>query len=292
MGTYYTVQYVGQGTAEAEFKSEIEALLQGFDQQLSNWRKDSWVSEFNRLPANQSLPVPEHAFAVLKLALKLAEESGGALDPTVAPLVELWGFGVNRAETIPSDSAIQQARSAVDYRQISLDRSRRTVTKKNADTQLNCSAVAKGYAVDLIVQLLATKGYQNFLINIGGEISARGSSAPGRAWKVAISAPDSRAQVGEVADTIELSDRAMATSGHTQRVFKINGTLYSHIIDPRSGYPVTPSIASATVLSDSCALADGLATLALILDETELRAILAQFPGTELRVTPWSHQSP
>lgn len=292
MGTYYTVQYVGDAAGELALQREIETLLQRFEQQLSNWKNDSWINQFNRLGADQLLPVPEYAFAVLKLTLELAEKSDGALDPTVAPLVELWGFGVNRAEDIPHDFAIQQTLIHVGFRQISLDQSHRTIVKQSGKIQLNCSAVAKGYAVDLLADLLQRSGHENFLINIGGEISARGESDKGRVWRVAISAPGARAQVDGIADSLALENRAMATSGHTQRVFKTAGTLYSHIIDPRSGYPVAATFASATVLSDSCALADGLATLALVLSETEMNTLLTHYPGTELRITPWSLPPP
>jgi thiamine biosynthesis lipoprotein len=286
MGTYYTVQYISLDSGGTELPREVDALLKEFDQQLSNWDPNSWVNKFNRLPAHISLPAPEHAWAVLALSLELAELSAGALDPTVSPLVELWGFGVNRSQEIPSDASIKETRRAVNFRHISIDQENHSVSKTNERIQLNCSAVAKGYAVDLIAALLLQRGLEDFLVNIGGEISARGRPSNDRSWTVAITALKDRA----ISTTVEIHDRALATSGHTQRVFKADGRLYSHIIDPRSGYPVVPTIRSASVLSPICALADGLATLALILDESEMKSVLKRYPGSELLITPWENE--
>ncbi len=286
MGTSYTIHLVDDADSVTTLQPKIDALLNVIEDQLSNWRPDSWVSQFNAAPAFEEIPIPAHALAVTQLCLKLAEQSQGAFDPTVSPLVELWGFGTKRGQIVPTTEAISATRQFVGYRYLVLDTTKLTLLKTSARVELSCSAVAKGYAVDQVAGLLRTQGITDFLINIGGELFAEGNSADGTPWAVAIRRPD-RTPVSD--DHYTLAGQAMATSGHTERVYFDEGRRYSHIIDPRIGYPVEPHVASATIIAPTCALADGLATLALILDEAEINAILDTYPATRFILTPWEN---
>lgn len=292
MGTVYTVQFWGSNNTDIQqLNTDIDSLLDRFENELSNWREDSWVNRFNAAPANESIPVPDYAFQVIELCLELAERSEGALDPTLSPLIELWGFGARRDETVPAPNAIRGALKQTGYQKLVLDRKNRTLRKTQAGLQLNCSAVAKGFAVDLVTLLLEENQFENFLVNIGGEVVAQGTQIDGAPWQVGISQPTPDGRQAKSETKIALSNQALATSGHSQRAFIFEGRRYSHILDPRTGYPVPTEIASSTVTAPTCALADGLATLALILEEKDMTKLLDHYSDSVLIRTPWRIQN-
>lgn len=288
MGTFYTIQFWSEEKVSArDLRREIEDSLDVFEQQLSNWREDSWVNLFNAAPADEFIPVPDYAFEVLKLCLELFERSGGMLDPTLSPLIELWGFGTEPGSTVPEQAAIDEAIKKTGFEKVVFSSERRSIMKRQAGLQINCSAVAKGFAVDLISELMQNRGVENFIINLGGEITARGSRMDGVPWTVGVNRPDSKGREKDLAMVFELKDRSLATSGHSQRTFISGGQRYSHILNAKTGRPVKADIASATVLASSCALADGLATLALILDEDRMAELLESYDGVEVFRTKW-----
>ncbi len=292
MGTFYTIEFRSEEKVPARnLRREIEDLLDAFEQQLSNWRKDSWVNLFNAAPADEFIPVPDYAFQVLNLCQELFERSGGLLDPTVSPLIELWGFGIKPGSTVPEQAAIDEALKKIGFDKLVLSPDRPAVMKRQADLQINCSALAKGYAVDLISGLLQNRGLDNFVINLGGEIAARGSRMDGDPWTVGVNRPDAKGREKDLARVFELTNRSLATSGHSQRTFVSGGRRYSHILNAKTGRPVTADIAAATVLASSCALADGLATLALILDEDRMTELLEFYDGVEVFRTEWAAEN-
>ena len=284
LGTFYSVQYKSaRQVDEQRLHAEVAGVLEDFESELSNWRTNSWISSFNAAPAGVAVPVPEHAFAVLRLCLELAEHSGGRFDPTIGPLVELWGFGTQRHDSIPNAAEIERALQRVGWSKLALDHEHRTLTKTQDGVQLNCSAVAKGYAVDLVATRLRTLGIENHLVNIGGEIAARGSKPGGAPWMVAVPQPSAAGGLAPVDRVLSLTNRCVATSGHSQRYLESEGQRFTHILDATTGRPVPAGAGSVTVLAPTCALADGLATLALILDEEEMSALLAgHYPEVEL----------
>ena len=288
MGTFYTVEFRNNEKLDVpNLGQEIENLLDVFADELSNWREDSWVNRFNAAPANELIPVPEHAFEVLRLCQELYERSDGLLDPTLSPLIELWGFGTQRHSTAPDQTAIEEALQRVGFDKLVLSPERRAVWKRHSHLHLNCSALAKGYAVDLISELLQNRAIDHFLINLGGEVAASGLNMDGDPWSVGVKRPRSDGREGEVAKVFELKNRSLATSGHSQRSFIAGGQRYTHIINAKTGQPVPADFASATVLASTCALADGLATLALILDEERMREVLEFYEGVEVFRTEW-----
>ena len=289
MGTFYTVQYWSKKAIEPQrLDTAVKEILNEFEGQLSNWRPDSWVSRFNAAPANTPIPLPEHAFNVVSLSLELAERTQGAFDPTLSPVIQLWGFGTERSERIPEDSSIQAALQKVGYHKLVLYAANSTLLKTDPNLQLNCSAVAKGYAVDLVAQELKERGIAGMLINIGGEVYAAGTKSDGSSWTVGVQENLPNGQTFRSNRNFPLHDQALATSGHSQRVFFRNGRRYSHILDAKTGHPVEAPVASASVVAPSCALADGLATIALIIDSDSMKQLVSLYDGIEYFYTPWS----
>lgn len=289
MGTYYTVQlWSDEDFRIQEIDTEIAGLLDQFEYELSNWREGSWINHFNAAQRGVAIAVPGYAFQVVSLCLELAERSDGLLDPTAGPLIELWGFGTERSQRVPSKELMDQTLSRIGYDKLKLDPQNRTLTKTVDGVQLNCSAVAKGYAVDMVAECLTARGITDFLVNIGGEVRAKGTRLDGRPWKVGVRQPVFQGRDGKIVRSVELSNRALATSGHSQRSFEIDGRRHSHILNPKTGRPVPVNIAGATVLAPTCALADGLATLALITGEAEMQALTDQFEDVKIYRTSWA----
>lgn len=292
MGTFYTIHFwTYQNSNTQELSSAIDKLLDQFENQLSNWRTDSWINKFNATPAGGPVIVPEHAYQVLKLSLELAEHSDGMLDPTISPLVELWGFGTQRDRVVPDAGSIQQILKRVGYQKLLLEHEKQMLTKTQAGLQLNCSAVAKGYAVDMVAKLLEDEGIGNFLINIGGEVRAKGTRLDQQPWSVGISQPALDGRDRKSNRSISLSNQSLATSGHSQRSFVVDGQRYSHILNPKTGQPVSTNIASVTVLAPSCVLADGLATLALVLDKDRMLKVLESYENVEVFYSYWDESA-
>ena len=288
MGTFLTIEFRSEERVDARnLRREIEGLLDAFEGELSNWRKDSWVNRFNAAPANTFIPVPDNAFQVLQLCRELFQRSGGLFDPTLSPLIELWGFGTQNGSIVPEQAAIDEALQQTGFDKLVFSPGERAVMKRQADLRINCSALAKGYAVDLISELLQNRGVDSFLINLGGEIAAAGYAADGVSWTVGVRRPEPNGREQDVERIIELHNRCLATSGHSQRSFISGGKRYSHILNAKTGWPVKADIASATVLASTCALADGLATLALIVDEDRMTELLEFYKGVEVFRTEW-----
>lgn len=281
MGTRYAVTYVDADDAQrAAIQSEITALFVEIDNELSNWNAQSWVSRFNRNENLDTVAVPAHAAAVLQLALQIAAQSDGALDPTVSPLIELWGFGSSQDWAGPPLAfEIEQTLERCGYTKLHFDAAQRLLRKQVPDLQLNLSAVAKGYAVDQVAVVLAGQGIEDFLINIGGEVRASGARPDGRAWKVRIAAPQSNGDAS--ASAVILEEGAIATSGHSQRFFEYKGQRYAHIIDPRTGRPVENQLRSVSVRAPSCAQADGWATACCVLGREAGMALIESLDGVE-----------
>jgi len=265
MGTTWSVVASLPPTASADaLQQGIQAALDQVDGQMSTYKPESDLSRFNRAPAGSWQTLPPAFFAVLRHALQLAKDSDGAYDPTVGPLVNLWGFGPDqRPRQPPTAQAIAAARARVGWWKLQLDEPRRRV-RQPGGVWLDLSAVAKGYGVDQVARYLQHQGVRAYLVEVGGELRAHGRKPGGSAWRVGIERPDAAAGAvadeGELIDTITLDERAIATSGDYRHVFEDGGRYYSHHIDPRSGQPVPHEVASVSVLADTCMAADPLGT--------------------------------
>ena len=264
MGTTYHITVLekdGLNTSPADIKVAVDKQLQGINQQMSTYLQDSELSKFNAAPVDSWLNVSTDLFDVLLLSLELGWLSSGAFDITVGPLVNLWGFGpggLDRKDAVPAAEDIATLLATTGFQSLEFNLETGNVRKQRA-IQLDLSAIAKGYAVDKIAELLNYAGFSDFMIEIGGELHLQGNSPRGGPWRIAIEQPDEGVQ-GRVQQAVNVSNVGMATSGSYRNFFQQDGKQYSHSIDPTTGYPVTHTLASVTVIADNAAYADGLAT--------------------------------
>lgn len=251
-------------------KPGVDSLLEQFNQSLNHYLPDSEISRFNRADSLQfSSP---YFYPVLQRSEDVYQASNGAFDPTVAPLVNAWGFGPEGGK-LPDSLGVDSLLRLVGFEKISFDQNQ--VVKKQPNVQLNFSAVAKGYGVDVVANYLQQRGIKNMMVEIGGEVVARGVNPKGEAWRIGIDNPE---QPGQMNVAVALVNQAMATSGNYMNYYEQDGQKYAHTIDPRTGYPVQHSVLSASVIAADCMTADAYATAFMVLELEETQAILAQNP--------------
>jgi thiamine biosynthesis lipoprotein len=251
----------------AEIRERVASTLDRVDRGLSTWREDAELARFNRQADLGPFLFSPESRRVIAAALDLARETGGAFDPTVAPLVGLWGFGAQAADTPPTVAELEQALRRVGWRHLEWREGGR-LARRVAGVQLDLSAIAKGYAVDAIVAELARDRPIGALVELGGEVRALGAKPGGAPWRVGIddpAAPGSR----------------IATSGDYRRVRVIEGRRRTHVVDPRSGRPVEQKVASASVTAPTCMEADAVATALMVLEPEEGLAWVEDRPWLE-----------
>ncbi|TXS92992.1 FAD:protein FMN transferase [Parahaliea maris] len=260
MGTTWNVTYTDSGALQdpEAMQAGLQAQLDEVNASMSTYRDDAEINVVNRAAVNEWVGVSGAFLTVLEAALAVGEQSEGAYDVTVGPLVNLWGFGPRTRETqIPSEEAVQSALASVGQRYLEVDADQRRV-RKLRDVKLDFSSVAKGYGVDRLARYLETQQVHDFLVEVGGEMRLSGRSPRGDDWRVAIEKPTAGARVPAVG--LALTDVAVATSGDYRNYFEFNGKRFSHSIDPRTGYPVVHDLVSVTVLAPSSMLADAWST--------------------------------
>lgn len=268
MGTGYSVRLGEQpnNVLSASVGERIHAVLADVDKHMSTWRQDSELSRFNASEDRDWQPVSDYTARVIAQARLTSELSGGAFDATVEPLVSLWGFGpepANTAGSRPKKEAISQTLGQIGFAAIDVDVQAGIVRKNKVSSQLDLSGIAKGHAVDRIAGLLDAAGHQSYLIEVGGELRSRGHKPDGSPWRVAIERPEvGRRNVYKVLD---LENRAIATSGDYRNFFDHDGRRYSHSIDPRTGLPVNHDLASVSVVAETTMQADALSTALMIM---------------------------
>ncbi|MDA0989557.1 MAG: FAD:protein FMN transferase [Verrucomicrobia bacterium] len=288
MGTTYTVKIVDTQLSESAVRAlqrDVEVLLDQLSAQMSTYDPTSEISAFNQSTGRTPFTVSANFAAVTDYALKVADHSGGAFDPTVMPLINLWGFGPNGAPRhVPSHDAISSCRAATGYRTIKV-LSDITLMKLLDTASLDLNALAKGYAVDCTAAALQAAGCPNVFVEIGGEIVAAGSSGQGEPWRVSVEVPQHGAGIGEASFAIlPLRNQAVATSGDYRNYFEDQGRVFSHILDPRTGYPITNGVASVTVVAKDCMTADALATALMVLGVDGAEKLLNHYPDTEAMI--------
>lgn len=262
MGTTYHVTVVARAQGEPlsldreAFKRGMDAELAQINQQMSTYIADSELMRFNRSPVGEWQSLSEPLAEVLKVSQTVSDLSNGAFDISVGPLVNLWGFGPDaEPEQVPSEEELQTLLERVGYRKLELDEQR---ARRLADIQLDLSAVAKGYGVDHIARWIESRGFDNYLVEIGGEVYLSGVSPRGDDWRIGVEQPTLLREGGRMALT--LSNIAMATSGDYRNYYERDGKRYSHTIDPRTGRPIAHKLVSVTVLAETTAEADAWAT--------------------------------
>jgi thiamine biosynthesis lipoprotein len=271
MGTSYSIKVVGSLGAVRNLQIGIEGVLSDINSRMSTYLPKSDLSRFTEAAVNIPVDVDPKTKDVVQAALKIASESQGAFDPTIAPLVDLWGFGPKpRNNSVPSESEIEAALDLVGYEAVSVDENDSVITKLKP-RQIDLSAIAKGYAVDEVASFLLSKGYSDFLVEVGGEMKMSGTKPDGSAWRIAIEEPS----IGERKPfrIIPIEGASVATSGDYRNFFESDGVRYSHTIDPKTGYPVEHDLASVTVVMDSCMEADAYATAMLVLGKGPAMAL-------------------
>ncbi len=264
MGTTYAISLPRPNMAPPLIQRRIDDLLEEINDRMSTYRLDSELSRLSANPSTGWIPVSADLHRVLATASRISDETAGAFDVTVGPLVNLWGFGPERTPaTLPTPSALAQARARVGYRMIQLADNPPRARKARADLYIDLSAIAEGYAVDRIAELLEATGHDAYLVEIGGEVRARGLNAKARHWRVGVAWPVP--VTNAVERVLELGDSALATSGDYRQYREIDGVRYSHEIDPATGEPVRHQLASVTVRHPSAMFADAYATGLMVL---------------------------
>jgi len=272
MGTTWSValvpgsQLLALSQIEA-LREDIAADLERIDALMSTWDADSELSRFNRSTSLDRVPVSAETFEVFEWAARLTRETGGAFDVTVGPLVDAWGFGADGDVTPPTPERLATLRAHTGMEQLELDPDTRSVRKRHPDVRADFSALAPGYAADRIARLLHERGFDDVLVDVGGELVARGLNEHGRSWRVAVELPEATTE--DVATTVGITDAGMATSGDYRNYREVDGERLAHIIDPRTGRPIGHRLASATVVDRLCVRADALATALMVLGPDE-----------------------
>ncbi|MFT6345323.1 MAG: thiamine biosynthesis lipoprotein [Paraglaciecola sp.] len=267
MGTTYNVKIVfnhSKSSDELElYRGEIKKALHQVDVLMSTYRADSEVSILNNTPEGQSIPLSAQTYEVLSAAYNISRLTDGSFDMTVGPLVNLWGFGPKyEQDKVPSSEEVLSVKSNVNWRAIKLKDGQ---VKKSQNVSVDLSAIAKGYAVDQVALSLKYLKVDNFLIEVGGEISVFGLNSRNEPWVLGIEQPNIFGR--EAYTTISLDNNSLATSGDYRNYFEKDGKRYSHTIDPTTGYPVSHRLASVSVIAGSCMESDALATALMVMGE-------------------------
>lgn len=273
MGTRWSTKLVAPPSIQLDkLQRVIEKTLDRLISEMSNWIPSSNITAFNMAEAGSWHVLPDDFFHVLQYALAVARETNGAYDPTVAPLVALWGFGPDALRRrLPSDPEIAAARSSCGWSRITLDPQRKSA-RQPGGVHLDLSSVAKGFAVDQLADVLRLAGFDSFLVEIGGELRGRGVKPDGLPWWVEVEQPltdePNRAGSGP-GIVVALTGLSIATSGSAVHTYDIDGRRISHTVDPRTGRPIEQGIVSVTVLHSECMRADALSTAITVLGPDE-----------------------
>ena len=269
-GTTFHVTYQYDEDLEAEVVDKLKEV----DAALSMFNEQSTISKINN---NQAVEPDKMFLDVFQLAQQVSKDTHGAFDITVAPLVNLWGFGFKHAQE-PTKHAIDSLRQFVGYQKVSYDG--KTIQKQDPRIMLDCSAIAKGYGTDVVARLMDEKGVKNYLVEIGGEVVTRGISEKRVPWKIGVTKPtDDSLHIGnELQTVLNVTDKAMATSGNYRNFDYKGGRKYAHTINPKTGRPVQHNILSATVLCNQCAKADAYATAFMVMGLDKAREVLERNP--------------
>ena len=269
-GTVYNITY----QSDQDLQQDIENELKKVDAEFSMFNKQSTVAQLNE---GKTLQLSPMFLEVFNKAQSISTATNGAFDITVAPLVNAWGFGFKN-EQIPTRQQVDSLRQLIGYQYLQLKGT--TLTRQKPGMMLDFSAIAKGYGVDAVTRLLQHHDIKNFMVEIGGEVNTHGISPKRVPWKIGVTKPtdDSLATSTEYQTILNVTDKAMATSGNYRNFYYKGGKKYAHTIDPHTGYPVQHSLLSATVLADDCATADAYATSFMVMGIERAKQLLEQHP--------------
>lgn len=281
MGTQYHIKIVSCFFVnQTALKQNIDKRLDEINQSMSTYIKNSEISKFNALHNTEKFYISEDFFNVMRTAKHLHKLTDGAWDGAIMPLVNLWGFGFNKRKNIPSQEQIDKLLPEIGFNNIEISE-KRYLRKKQPFILLDLASIAKGYAVDQLAILIRKNKINNFTVEIGGEVYVSGIRKDGNFWQIGINAPTKDASYDQVRKTLKLHNKALATSGDYKKFFKANDRYYSHILNPITGYPVDNNMASVSIIADTCAFADGLATAIMVLGKKKGIALVNKLDNVE-----------
>lgn len=281
MGTTFHITVVTEADT-GDLEQRINQRLIEINKSMSTYDPESEISRFNRTTdTGRPFPVSGDFQRVMTVAGELYDLTGGAWDGTVNPLVNLWGFGSRKVTPrVPDQKEIDALLPDVGFRHIAVSKDG-TLNKKQGMVTVDLASIAKGYGVDQVAAVISAAGYDHFLVEIGGEIYARGRRPDGNPWRIGINTPKPMTAPAEVYAVVAISDRAFATSGDYRNFFESDGRRYSHVLDPRTGRAVENGVVSATVIAPACTFADGLATALMVMGPEKGLALVNRLPGVE-----------
>lgn len=291
MGTYYRVTYLSDSAPVQQ--GQLDSLLVALNMEVSTYIPEALISRFNHGDLHaidaETMQAAPHFLANLELALAIAEQTQSYFNPTIMPLVNYWGFGytpkkpVTAVDSSKVDSLMQfVGLDKIDYDPVIHSPSAIQLDKSSPGTQIDFSAIAKGYGVDLLAAFLQANGIQSFLVDIGGEVRAQGYKDQQKTpWRIGIAVPKEDASPTDVQTAVPLENAAIATSGNYRNFYEANGQKFSHTINPFTGYPERSQLLSASVLAADCATADGLATAAMVAGLDQAYAMIDAMPAVE-----------
>ena len=273
-GSYFSIIYYDE--ENRHFEAEIDSIFREVDNAVSLWNENSIIRKVNR---NEDVVVNQIFKDNFEWARKASEFSDGAFDATIGPLVSAWGFHYKK-ELEMTPEMVDSIRQLVGYQKVKIVDDR--VMKENPNMTLDFNAVAQGYTTDLIGKFLETRGIENYLVDVGGEIMARGTKPNGEQWTIGIEKPaENFDSERSVQIKIQLKDKGIVTSGNYRKYIEKDGVRYSHSIDPKTGYPVEQNLLSATIIADNAAWADCLATICMLVGKEKASKLLETQDGVE-----------
>jgi len=271
MGTGYSIRIAGSVRKHDLdiLHDAIESVLRDVNRQMSTWDRESEISRFNHSVSTAPFACSPAFAEVVQESLQLSASTGGAFDPTLQPLLNLWGFGSEGNDRrIPSDEELAAARASTGWEKIGTD-GRSFIAKSEPEVSLALGAIAKGYGVDQLAGLMEKAGHQNWFVEIGGEVAVHGMNPDGEPWRIGIQYPSTNPMDDQLQGILHLTDGAIATSGDYRNYIEDEGVIYSHILDPRTGRALRSDVASVTVIAPRCMNADGAATALFVLGAEE-----------------------
>lgn len=269
-GTTYTLKYIGE--EQKKLKSKVDSLLAAIDQSMSTYIEESTISRLNR---SDSVQVDSMFKTVFIESKRLSELTNGAFDPTIAPLIEAWGFDFSDPRKMDSSEVIRLKRFC-GFDQFMLKED--WLVKNNPKAKLNFNAVAQGYSVDLMAQLLRDHNIEHYFVELGGEVIVKGKNKDDVLWRVGIDQPSGMNLERALSAIVSLEDESMVTSGNYRKFIEIEGKKYSHTLDPKSGFPVKQNLLSATVIAKNSMTADALATACMVMGLEKAKEFLKSNP--------------
>lgn len=274
-GSYYAITYYDE--QGRNFQREVDSIFRAVDLSVNLWVDSSVISKVNR---NEAVELDAIFIDNFNIAQMAAELSGGYFDPTISPLVTAWGFSAKNGDSI-TPQLVDSLRQLVDYRKVRIENG--CLVKDDPAMKLDFNAIAQGYTSDLVGAMLDAKGIKSYIVDVGGEIFARGTKPNGQPWVVGIEkpAPDWDAEQ-VVQERVELQDRGIVTSGSYRKYVERDGKRYSHCIDPMTGYPVEHNLLSATVIAENATWADALASICMVMGMERSQELIKSLDGVEV----------